>query len=84
VANRSTLFGASPSFQSCVTETESMATVCPSSHSPTSGGHLHAFDKRCAQHQREEGCVWRAPCIGMCISGQGWVGEGWRWGWVGG
>jgi hypothetical protein len=28
----------------CVTETESMATVYPSSHSPESGGHLHVFD----------------------------------------
>ena len=44
--------GARESFL-CVTETESMATVCPSSHSPTSGGHLHAFDKRSAPDTQE-------------------------------
>ena len=42
----------------CVTETESMATVCPSSHSPVSGGHLHASDKRCAPNMcRCKECV---------------------------
>ena len=45
------LRGARASFL-CVTETESMATVCQSSHSPTSGGHLHAFDKRSAPDTR--------------------------------
>ena len=59
----------------CATETESMATVCLSPHSPASGGRLHAFDRRCAQHQHEERLVWRA--LQMHMSGQGWVMHGW-------
>ena len=76
------LRGARASFL-CVTETESMATVCPSSHSPVSGGHLHASDKRCAPNM----CV---KAKRVCPSGQSvecgggcsikWVGEGWRGG----
>jgi len=57
------LRGARASFL-CVTETESMATVCPSSHSPVSGGHLHASDKRCARNM----CKVKAKRV--CPSGQ--------------
>eukprot|EP00964_Phaeocystis_antarctica_P069299 scaffold42081_cov72-Phaeocystis_antarctica.AAC.2 len=57
-----------------------MATVCLSPHSPplVRGGHLHAFDRRCAQHQHEERCVWRTRQR-CCILGQGrlgWVSSG--------
>ena len=52
------LRGARASFL-CVTETESMATVCPSSHSPVSGGHLHASDKRCAPNM----CRGKRVCV---------------------
>eukprot|EP00964_Phaeocystis_antarctica_P073321 scaffold44984_cov77-Phaeocystis_antarctica.AAC.2 len=41
-----------------------MATVCLSPHSPpfVRGGHLHAFDGRCAQHQHEERwCIEHSP-----------------------
>ena len=50
----------------CVTETESMATVCPSAHSPASGGHLHASDKSdaCPTHSR-----YRARLCGVLASG---------------
>ena len=75
------LRGARASFL-CVTETESMATVCPSSHSPVSGGHLHASDKRWAPNM----CKGKSSvsigaqsveCGGGCSK---WVGEGWRGG----
>ena len=59
--------GARASFL-CVTETESMATVCPSSHSPASGGHLHAFDERSAPDTR-------ATCV-KSVLGEGGGGEG--------
>ena len=68
----------------CATETESMATVCLSPHSPASGGRLHAFDRRCAQHQHELmknvwfGALCRCICqgrVGLCMSG-GEGGEG--------
>ena len=57
-----------------------MATVCLSPHSPplVRGGHLHAFDRRCAQHQHEERLVWRA--LQKHMSGQGWVKGGGGWG----
>ena len=78
-------FHRSPSFL-CVTETESMATVCPSPHSPplVRGGHLHAFDERllcqCAQDlQHEKRLVWGALSRGPEASG----GRGCGCGWVG-
>ena len=41
------------------------------------GGHLHAFDRRCAQHR----LVWRALHSGReALSTQGWV---WVWSWDG-
>ena len=64
------LRGARASFL-CVTETESMATVCPSSHSPASGGHLHASDHsgarqlRANTHQRHD-CESQAAGCWMC------------------
>ena len=54
------LRGARASFL-CVTETESTATVCPSSHSTISGGHLHASDKRCAPAT----CVEAKKCVSI-------------------
>jgi len=56
----------------CATETESMATVCLSPHSPASGGRLHAFDRRCAQHQHEERLVRRALSRGIYQGRVGW------------
>eukprot|EP00964_Phaeocystis_antarctica_P060059 scaffold35779_cov69-Phaeocystis_antarctica.AAC.1 len=55
-----------------------MATVCLSPHSPplVRSGHLHAFDRRCAQHQHGERLVWRTRQ--RHISGLGpRVGCGW-------
>ena len=62
----------------CVTETGSMATVCPSPHSPplVRGGHLHAFDRRCAQHLNMKNVVFGALGRGIYISGQGRVRGG--------
>eukprot|EP00964_Phaeocystis_antarctica_P019884 scaffold10961_cov56-Phaeocystis_antarctica.AAC.2 len=55
-----------------------MATVYLSPHSPpfVRGGHLHAFDRRRAQHQHEERLVRRARQ--RYISGQGCSGDAWR------
>ena len=51
----------------CVTETESMATVCPSSHSPASGGHLHASDKaKRAQWEERFGALGTKRCLELC------------------
>ena len=46
-----------------------MAAVCL-----VHGGHLHAFDRRCAKHQPEE-CWFGALEIEVYITGQvcGWV-----------
>ena len=65
-----------------MTETESMATVCPSSTAPQVAVTytIHAFDKEALRPKHQERSVWRARQ--RHISGQGWVGvdecEGWR------
>ena len=72
------LRGARASFL-CVTETESMATVFPSSHSPVSGGHLHASDKRCAPNmcRGKRVCVHRDRVLSVGVGALGgWVRAG--------
>ena len=43
-------------------------------HTLVRGGHLHALDRRCAQHQHEERLVWRARQRHV-YQGRG----GWEW-----
>ena len=58
----------------CVTETESMATVCLSPHSPplVRGGHLHAFDERVLLRSTND---MRNVWFGVLDRGkyQGWI-----------
>jgi hypothetical protein len=70
------LRGARASFL-CVTETESMATVCPSPHSPASGGHLHASDKAMRAQHTPTRCEERFGALGKRGVYRGRVEFGW-------